>query len=311
MSGDSRVRDRHKGSSAGISLVALDLDGVVYRGDVVLPGAREALEDVIARGLDLRYVTNNSTAHRETVSGRLANMGLPAGADRVFTSGYVAARWLREQLPEGSSVMVMGEDGLLREIREAGFDAFCVADDRLGAGPSGIGPRPAESPATGPPGASAVESPRAVVVGMDRSISFETLARAQAAVRNGALFVATNPDPTFPTPDGLVPGAGAMVAAVATAAEAEPVFMGKPALALAEILSSVTGIPAEKTLFVGDRLSTDIAMGNKAGMTTALVFTGVTSEADLEGARARGDVVPDHVLSDLGEFPSLLDSLGL
>jgi len=86
---------------AGIKLVALDLDGVVYRGGMVLPGAREALEDVVRRGLDLRYVSNNSTAHRETVSERLTGMGLPAGADRVLTSGFVAGRWLRARLPRG------------------------------------------------------------------------------------------------------------------------------------------------------------------------------------------------------------------
>jgi 4-nitrophenyl phosphatase len=285
-----------RGSAARIRLVALDLDGVVYRGGMVLPGARAALEDVVARGLDLRYVSNNSTAHRQTVSDRLAGMGLPAGADRILTSGYVAGSWLRARLPEGAPVMVMGEQGLLRELREAGLDAFHVGEEGTApAGPPfGAGP------------------PAAVVVGMDRSLSFHTLATAQAAVRAGALFVATNPDPTFPTPDGLVPGAGALVAAVATAAETEPVFMGKPGLALAETLASITGIPPGETLFVGDRLSTDIDMGCRAGMITALVLTGVTCEADLECARTKGaDSLPDHVLADLRELPGLLDSLGL
>jgi phosphoglycolate/pyridoxal phosphate phosphatase family enzyme len=293
--------------------VALDLDGVVYRGDMVLPGAREALEDVLARSLDLRYVSNNSTAHREEVSSRLRNMGLPAGAQRVFTSGYVAAQWLRGRFPEGTNVMVMGEEGLLREMREAGFDAHHVGEkgqtaEGSAADPSASGPDGADPEGFG---SRYLGQPAAVVVGMDRSISFRTLARAQAAIRSGALFVATNPDPTFPTPHGLVPGAGAMVAAVATAAEAQPVFMGKPALALADVLASVTGISAAQTLFVGDRLSTDIAMGQKAGMTTTLVLTGVTSETDLESARAEGDLVPDHVLADLRELPGLLDSLGL
>ncbi len=254
---------------------------------MVLPGAREALENVVRRGLDLRYVSNNSTAHRETVSERLAGMGLPAGADRVLTSGFVAGRWLRARLPEGTPVMVMGEEGLLRELREAGLAAYHVGD------------------------AAAVAPTAAVVVGMDRSLSFQTLAQAQAAIRSGALFVATNPDPTFPTSDGLVPGAGALVAAVATAAETEPVFMGKPGLALAEILATVTGFPSRETLFVGDRLSTDIAMGEDAGMITALVLTGVTSEADLKRVRGEGgSVLPDHVLADLRELSGLLDSLG-
>ena len=279
-------------SRARVRLVALDLDGVIYRGGLVLPGVREALEDVVCRGLDLRYVSNNSTAHRETVSERLAGMGLPAGADRIFTSGYVAGRWLRSRLPAGAAVMVMGEEGLLRELREAGLAAYHVGE--------------------GSPDAPAADPPAAVVVGMDRSLSFRTLAEAQAAIRGGALFVATNPDPTFPTPDGLLPGAGALVAAVATAAETEPVFMGKPGQALAEIVAEVTGIPPQETVFVGDRLSTDITMGRKAGMVTVLVLTGVTCEADLDCARAEGEAaLPDHVLADLRELPALLDSLGV
>jgi 4-nitrophenyl phosphatase len=277
----------------GIRLVALDLDGVVYRGGVVLPGVGEALKDVLRRGLDLRYVSNNSTAHRDTVSERLAGMGVPAGTERVLTSGFVAGRWLQTRLPKGASVMVMGEKGLLRELREAGFAAYHVGDQD--------GDRP---------------TPAAVVVGMDRGVSFDSLARAQAAIMAGALFVATNPDATFPTPQGLVPGAGAIVAAVATAAGREPVFMGKPGLALAETLKAITGIPSSQTLFVGDRLSTDIAMGRAAGMVTALVMTGVTSVADLETARAKGaagraggNALPDYVLVDLSELPALLDRL--
>jgi HAD superfamily hydrolase (TIGR01450 family) len=203
--------------------------------------------------------------------------------------------------------MVMGEEGLLRELREAGLAAYHVGD--VGSGEVG-GLGGAKGPAGDCGEAAAATAPAAVVVGMDRSLSFHTLARAQAAVRSGALFVATNPDATFPTPDRLLPGAGALVAAVATAAETEPVFMGKPGQALAEILAGVTGISPRETLFVGDRLSTDIAMGHDAGMVTALVLTGVTSEPDLERARMEGGrVLPDHVLRDLRELSALLDRL--
>jgi 4-nitrophenyl phosphatase len=145
---------------------------------------------------------------------------------------------------------------------------------------------------------------------MDRSFSFTALAQAQAAILAGALFVGTNPDPTFPTPTGLLPGAGSVVAAVATAAERQPVFMGKPGLALAEVLAEVTGIPAAQTLFIGDRISTDIGMGRKAGMITALVLTGVSGPQDLERARAEGSAeLPDHVLATLADLPALLDAL--
>ena len=272
-----------------LRLVALDLDGVVWRGEELLPGAGEALVDVVGRGLDLRYVSNNSTAHRETVSERLAAAGLPAGPERVLTSGFACGRWLRERLPEGSRVMVVGEEGLLRELQEAGL----AAKHALGVAGK----------------ADAV--PAAVVVGMDRSFTYRSLAAAQAAVLAGALYVATNDDATFPTTDGLAPGAGAIVAAISAATQREPVLVGKPGLALAEVLATVTGIPAEETLFVGDRLTTDVAMAKEAGMTAALVLTGVTTEEDLWRAEiTREWVLPDHVLGSLEELPGLLDLLG-
>jgi 4-nitrophenyl phosphatase len=207
----------------------------------------------------------------------------------VLTSGFACGRWLRERLPERSRVMVVGEEGLLRELREAGF----VVQPALAVG------------------GTADAAPAAVVVGMDRSFTYGALAAAQAAVMAGALYVATNNDATFPTADGLVPGAGAIVAAVSAATQREPVLVGKPALALAEVLATVTGVPAEETLFVGDRLTTDVAMAKEAGMTAALVLSGVTTEEDLWRAEiTREWVLPDHVLSSLEELPGLLELLG-
>jgi glycerol 3-phosphatase-2 len=274
---------------APVRLVAFDLDGVIWRGTEVLPGVPEALADVLRRGLDLRYASNNSTAHREVVSERLAGLGLPAGEERVLTSAFVAGWWLRGRLSQGARVMAVGEAGLLRELGEAGMDAFYAGDADLSTPP-----------------------PAAVVVGMDRHFSYEVLANAMWGISGGALFVATNRDATFPTPARLVPGAGAVVAAVATAVRKEPVLMGKPEPALAQTLASITGVAAGQTLFVGDRLETDIAMAGRAGMISAMVLTGISTEADVEEARARGGVpLPDYVLPDLRDLPGLLDSLGV
>ncbi len=330
--------------SPSIRLVAFDLDGVVWKGDLVLPGVAEALADVLRRGLDLRYVSNNSTAHREAVSERLAGLGLPAGAERVLTSGFVTGRWLRERFPLGAPVMVIGEEGLLRELREVGLTAFHAEEvgratngERGAAGTrdavvestsvsrsvEAVGASVAAgaegAPAAGsmsfvaaplPSGSASVvtAAPVAVVVGMDRSFSYDTLAAAQAAVMGGALFIATNTDATFPTPSGLRPGAGSIVAAVAAATGKEPISMGKPGLALAEALAAVTGVPAAQTLLVGDRLDTDIAMGRAAGMATALVLTGVTREEDLQRVEAAKS--PQYTLADLTGLAGLLGSLG-
>jgi len=294
--------------SSPVHVVAVDLDGVVWLGGTVLPDAAPALNDVVRRGLDLRYVTNNSTAHREAVSQRLAAAGMPAGAGRVLTSGYVTGQWLRQRLPQGALVLVLGEPGLMRELAEAGLRPVHAGDDVAASIPQEPAGQSVEGqvPTTGP-------SPfGAVVVGMDRSFSYEMLAQAQAAVLGGALFVGTNPDRTFPTPKGLLPGAGSVIAAVATASQKEPVYMGKPGLGLAEILAAVTGVPAGQTLFIGDRMSTDIGMGIRAGMMTALVLTGVTSPEEFERIRGIGGPdMPDHVLRTLADLPPLLDSLGV
>ncbi len=269
-------------------LLALDLDGVVWRGDEVIPGVAEALQDALRRGLDLRYVSNNSTAHRTQVSERLIAAGLPAGIERVLTSGYVCGEWLRSRVPEGSVVLVVGEDGLLRELRAAGFQGFHVLE----------APKSPE--------------PAAVVVGMDRDFTYKTLAAAQKAIRAGALYVATNSDATFPTAHGLLPGAGSLVAAVSAAAEREPVLVGKPSMTLAETLAVITGVPAAETLFVGDRLNTDIAMAKAAGMMAALTLTGVTTNEDLWRAEITGEwVLPDRVLDSLADLPGLLDQMGV
>ncbi len=277
-------------------LVALDLDGVVWRGSEVLPGVAEALQDALGRGMDLRYVSNNSTAHREQVSERLERAGLPAGVGRVLTSGFVCGTWLSGRVPEGSLVAVVGEKGLVRELSEAGFDAHHVTELPLTA--SGAAVDGAE--------------PAAVVVGLDLGFDYRVLAAAQAALRSGALYVATNSDATFPTPHGLEPGAGSLVAAVSAASEREPVIVGKPSMTLAETLAAVTHVPAAETLFVGDRLSTDIAMAKAAGMVAALTLTGVTTGEDLWRAEITGEwVLPDHVLDSLADLPGLLDQLGV
>ena len=325
------------GTAAPIRVVAVDLDGVVWLAGSILPGAVPALNEVVRRGLDLRYVSNNSTAHREAVSERLAAAGLPAGAGRVLTSGYVTGQWLRQRLPEGAPVLVVGEAGLMRELTEAGLapvhagePAPVAAGGSVGGVPQAAGADAASAAAAAPsgppaaPAAPAAPTPnapqapapaapfQAVVVGMDRGFTFKMLEQAQAAILGGAIFVGTNPDATFPTPAGLLPGAGSVVAAVATAAQQKPVFMGKPGLGLAEILARVTGVPAAQTLFIGDRLSTDIGMGRRAGMVTVLVLTGVTSPADLADAQAAGAPdLPDHVLQTLADLPALLDSLGV
>lgn len=280
--------------SAGIRLVALDLDGVVYRGRTLLPGVREAVADVRARGLELRFVTNNSTLHRSAVAARLVSCGLQAEESHILTSGAATASWVAARVDAGSPVLAVGEAGLLQELREAGMRPF-YPGDRGGS----WGVDPDLTPREGEEGAAAV------VVGLDRAVTYGVIAAAHSVVREGALYVATNIDNTYPVEEGILPGAGAVAAAITAAAGREPLVVGKPFRELAEVLETNTGVPPAETLFVGDRLETDIALGVSAGMQTLLVLTGVSGEKDLQSL----DIRPDHVRKDLRELPGLLASL--
>lgn len=264
-------------------MVAFDIDGVILRGGSLLPGASRAIDDVLARGLLLRFVTNNSTRHRSDVAAKLARLGLPVQADMVLTSAVATAAWLAERLDPGARVVVVGGRGLLRELAEAGLDPVSAHD-----------------------AAASVVVPAAVAVGLDVDFDYQTLATAQAALLSDALFVATNTDATFPVEGRLVPGGGAIVAALATASGREPVVMGKPESGLADALVIEAGGRAGAILFVGDKLNTDIEMASRAGMRSALVLTGVTTRSELQ---TKGALQPDFVLETLEELPSLLDHL--
>ncbi len=279
-----------------LRMVAFDIDGVIIRGSAVLPGAREALDEVLRRGLLLRFVTNNSTRHRSEIAERLAALGLPVTADLVLTSAAATGVWLRAGVGSGARVLVVGGAGLVRELVEAGLDAVHVRDAAQGE--------------AGAPAAGSVEPARvtaAVVVGLDRGFDYDSLATAQRAILAGALFVATNTDATFPVEGAVLPGGGAIVAAVATATGREPVVIGKPEPRLAQALVDAVASGPRSILFVGDRLGTDIEMARRAGMRSALVLTGVTVRSELGSP---GAPVPDHVLESLEDLPALLDDLG-
>lgn len=335
-------------SHPSLRMVAFDIDGVVHRGATLLPGAHEALIDVLRRGLLLRYVTNNSAQHRSEVAARLAGFGLPAEPEYILTSGAATADWLRERLEPKARVVVVGGEGLVRELIEVGLDArhglgfladaaapaaaapgadaaarrgaaaaaaTKTAGARVGASTDAVPPLPgsaqAEAAMIRAIEALALDPPAAMVVGLDRTFSYYTLALAQAAVMAGALFVATNADATFPVEGRLLPGGGSLVAAVVTAGGRQPVVIGKPEQEMAHRLAESAGVAPEGVLFVGDRLDTDILWARRAGMQSALVYSGVTQPSDVARLQAAESVdeLPDFIMDDLRGLPQLLDRL--
>lgn len=262
-------------------ILIFDLDGVIYRGDTPVPGAIPTLHHLTAAGHRLFFLTNNSTRSRRDYAGKLARMGFPATPEQVMTSAYATGLYLRRQGAEGKRVFIIGEHGLAEEMTLAGLLVV-----------------PPESE----------ERADYVVVGLDRFLTFAKLQRAFEEVRGGARFVATNKDPTYPMEEGReIPGGGSMVAALEYAVGRAPITIGKPEpYTLEEILRIAGGRP-EEAVMVGDRLDTDIRVGRRLGLATALPLTGVTTRDVLDTATS--DERPDFVMETLEELPAILARL--
>jgi HAD superfamily hydrolase (TIGR01450 family) len=261
-----------------VRLVILDLDGVIYRGAEPVPGAVDLVRMLHARGTFVRFATNNSMVAREGYVDRLAAMGIPSRRDEIVTSTSATIEHLARDDGRIRRVMAVGADGMLAELLDAGFEAM-RAEDAAPAGYAG-GPLP--------------HSFDAVIAGLDPGFDYHRLAAAAAAVRAGARFVATNVDRRYPTAIGFLPGAGAIVSAIATAADAEPEVIGKPEPAMFEAILSMTGIPASEAVVIGDNPDADIVAARRAGIASILVLTGVADHRvarQLDGERAPDLVV--------------------
>ncbi len=242
----------------------LDVDGVLVRDSEPIGGAAAALANLNETGRVL-LLTNNSTRSRKQHAERLVRLGFSVRADQVLSSSYLAAEYLRNA--HGlASVWVVGEDGLRDELVAAGH---CLAD------------RP--------------EVADAVVVGMDRGITYDVLADALSALRNGARFIATNEDATFPTPGGVQPGAGVMVGALRGMGFSPSAVIGKPSPIAFRIALRGLEAASERVVVIGDRLETDIQGGRDAGLDTALVLSGISSREDIDGFGIRPTWIADDL----------------
>ncbi len=244
--------------------ILLDVDGVLYRGNEIIPGAREFLTFLQEKGLPFVYLTNNSTLSPEDYAARLRKKGFPAHVKQVVGSAEATAHFLVQKHPLRSRLLVIGEKGLHQVLANAGFSITEDGDEA-----------------------------EVVVVGLDRHLTYTKLAEATYAIRRGAPFYGTNPDRTFPTERGLAPGGGAILAALEAATDCSPTIIGKPEAPIFYLALERLGLPPERVLMVGDRLETDILGAKRVGVRTALVLTGVTSEPPPPGPAAPDIVIPD------------------
>ncbi|WP_256298348.1 HAD-IIA family hydrolase [Haloarchaeobius salinus] len=259
----------------------VDLDGTVWRGEAVIPGAAAGIDALVDAGLAVQFVTNSTGVDRETFPETLDSMGIPGDVGGLSTAASATATYLAEHHPD-ADVYVVGSEVLYDEIRRAGLTVVSEPDPES---------RPTKR-----------EPADVVAAGKAYDIDFDLLTETLWAFDPGTLFVATNTDRTFPTEDGLKPGAGCTIGAIEGMTGRDPLVVGKPSEHMADAVTERLDVAPSDCLVVGDNLHTDILMGERAGMETALVLTGATRREEIGGS----GVEPDHVIDSLGDVATIL-----
>ena len=242
----------------------VDMDGVLYLGDQPMPGLPVFFAFLREHGIGFRLVTNNATLTPDLYVRKMARMGVTVEQGDVLTTSIATAEYLAARYPPGSHVYAIGEEGLMVALQGAGM-VLSRSD------------------------------PVAVVVSFDRDVTYAKLREATLLIRSGVPFIATNTDLTLPVPEGQVPGAGMIVAAVAVASGQEPLVIGKPEPLLMEQAMARMGATPATTAALGDRLETDIVSAQRAGLLGILALSGATDRTQL----ANSDIEPDMVVDDI------------
>src|SRR5713226_4602345 len=252
----------------------IDMDGVIYRGSQLIPGAERFIAELLRLDVPFLFLTNNSQRTRRDVATKLQRLGIDVGEEHVFTCAMATARFLAEQKP-GGTAFVIGEGGLLTSLHHNGY---AVVD----------------------------HDPDYVVVGEGRTFNLELVEAAVRMIVGGAKLIATNLDPNCPTQDGLRPGCGAMVAMLELAAGIRAFSVGKPSPIMMRAARKELGLTTDETTIIGDTVETDILGGVQLGYHTVLVLSGGTHSEDLQRYAYR----PEIVVDSLAEFSELLEKRG-
>lgn len=261
-----------------IKHLILDMDGVLWRGETPMPGLAEFFATMRQRGIGFALATNNAGKTAVMYTEKLARFGIDVPPEQIVTSAEATAGYLRQEYEAGTAVYVVGDVGLHQAIAAQGFTIVTPEEARQGA------------------------EATAVVVGFSRNATYEIMAMGAHLINRGARFIGTNPDPTFPSEIGPMPGAGALLAFIETGTGVQPTLIGKPGpIMFQQAMQRIGGLP-EDTAMVGDRLTTDILGGQNAGLRTILLLSGVNTREDIE----RTGIRPDFVLADIGELTAVL-----
>lgn len=247
------------------------MDGTFNLGDRLLEGALQFIDVIQARGVDFVFLTNNSSKSRRFYAEKITRLGLPISEYKVFTSGEATSIYLKERYP-GLKLYLVGTPSLEEEFREYGFEL-------------------------------SETDPKVIVLGFDQTLTYQKLWRLCDLVRAGLPYIATHPDFNCPTEAGFMPDVGAMMAFVKASTGREPdAVIGKPNRLIVDSLAHKLGLPTGALAMVGDRLYTDIALGQTAGILTILVLSGETRREDLGASPFQ----PDYIFDDLGGLADYL-----
>jgi NagD protein len=243
-----------------------DMDGVLVRGKAIVPGADAFIQRLKDSDAEYLVLTNNPIYTPRDLAHRLQALGLEIPASRLFSSAMATARFLQSQRPDGTAY-VIGESGLTEAVHGAGYVITDI-------------------------------DPEYVVLGETKTYNFEMITKAIRLILGGARFIATNPDTSGPTEQGIVPACGAMAALIEKASGKQPFFVGKPNPLMMRTALNYLGVHSEDTVMVGDRMDTDIVAGVESGMETILVLSGVTRREDVERFPYR----PTRILPSVAEL---------
>ncbi len=255
-----------------LKTILLDMDGVIWRGYEPVIDIQALFEKIHQLDCQAFCVTNNSTRTVDGYVEKMKDFGVDLSPSQIITSAEATASYLKDHVNEGSYVYVIGEEGLKETITRYGYKIT-------------------DQPETNPPGA--------VVVGLDFDLTYRKIYMAANLIREGALFIGTNPDKTFPMPGGIAPGAGSIISPVESASGIAPVIIGKPEKYLYQLALTRSGSRPEETLMLGDRLETDILGAQRSGIRNGLVLTGIASREDGENWNPKPDMIEETALEIL------------
>ena len=242
----------------------IDMDGVLWRGPEPIGDLAAVFKRIEQKGLKAILATNNPTITIEQYLDKLLDFGVPLNPEQVITSAIATAQYLTDRFPQRGPVYIIGEEGVRYALAEQNF--FSAVDNAL-----------------------------AVIVSLDRELTYEKLLRATLLIRSGVPFIVTNPDSTLPIPGGFAPGAGSIASAIQTATDQNPVVIGKPQPEMYRMALDRMGVSPDETIVVGDRLETDIAGGQTLGCITGVVLSGVATIESVISWKQ----MPDYIENDL------------